>query len=208
MSGVQSIYQWQSLVSDVLEKVLSFDNLFKATLRIRMYHFEDEWRKQVELDGRQYMLNSIEHHDSEETEPQMKELLSIDAFLICFSITNTRGLEDMEKWYKMVCSVKEAPIGVVPVVFVGCKGDMEEERCISDFEVMQFAKSKGVPYILTSARARIGVDDAFYKMIREYLSGNWEGLHPEQWRELESGKVLFGEQLKKSESGKNKCCMM
>ncbi len=53
------------------------------------------------------------------------------------------------------------------MVVVGNKCDLESERVISMDEGKNYAKSKGIGFMETSARARKNVDEAFHELVRE-----------------------------------------
>lgn len=54
----------------------------------------------------------------------------------------------------------------VPMVLVGNKCDLPV-RSVIMFEAADVAKNYGIPFIETSAKTRMGVDDAFYTLVRE-----------------------------------------
>ena len=55
----------------------------------------------------------------------------------------------------------------VPMVIVGNKLDLDAERVVSQQEGKELAASFGCPWMETSAKARIRVEDAFYELVRE-----------------------------------------
>ena len=54
----------------------------------------------------------------------------------------------------------------VPMVLVGNKCDLPT-RNVDMSQAKDVAKSYGIPFIETSAKTRMGVDDAFYTLVRE-----------------------------------------
>lgn len=54
----------------------------------------------------------------------------------------------------------------VPMVLVGNKGDLPI-RAVDIAGANEVAKNYGIPFIETSAKTRMGVDDAFYTLVRE-----------------------------------------
>jgi len=52
------------------------------------------------------------------------------------------------------------------MVLVGNKCDLPQ-RAVDMKMVQEMAKSVGIPFIETSAKTRMGVDDAFYTLVRE-----------------------------------------
>ena len=53
------------------------------------------------------------------------------------------------------------------MVIVGNKLDLDAERVVSQQEGKELAASFGCPWMETSAKARIRVEDAFYELVRE-----------------------------------------
>ncbi|XP_062504447.1 GTPase KRas-like isoform X1 [Corticium candelabrum] len=54
----------------------------------------------------------------------------------------------------------------VPMILVGNKCDLPK-REVDSKHAGQVAKGYGIPYVETSAKTRMGVDDAFYSLVRE-----------------------------------------
>lgn len=52
------------------------------------------------------------------------------------------------------------------MVLVGNKCDLSY-RAVDMFGANEVAKNYGIPFIETSAKTRMGVDDAFYTLVRE-----------------------------------------
>jgi len=55
----------------------------------------------------------------------------------------------------------------VPMVVVGNKCDLESERQVSKAEGQDIAKSFGCPFLETSAKSRINVEESFFELVRE-----------------------------------------
>lgn len=58
------------------------------------------------------------------------------------------------------------PIGNGFVIVVGNKCDLPQ-RSVDMRIVQETARSYGIPFIETSAKTRLGVDEAFYTLVRE-----------------------------------------
>ena len=52
-------------------------------------------------------------------------------------------------------------------IIVGTKGDLEPESQVTDTEAVEYAKSLGTEYILTSAKSGYNVEEAFAALIRK-----------------------------------------
>ncbi|THV77944.1 ras-related protein RSR1, partial [Aureobasidium pullulans] len=120
---------------------------------------EDSYRKQIDVDGRQVILEIL---DTAGTEQFSKELYmkSGQGFLLVFSITSTSSLKELSELREQLVNLKDDP--AVPIVLVGNKSDLEEDRAVS--RAQAFAVSSGwgnVPYYETSARRRQNVNEVF-----------------------------------------------
>ena len=58
-------------------------------------------------------------------------------------------------------------VAEVPMILVGNKCDLEEERDVTTSEGKELAKLFNCPFFETSAKARINVEEVFYESVRE-----------------------------------------
>jgi Ras-related protein Rap-1B len=92
-------------------------------------------------------------------------------FLLVFSITNMNSLRELAELHDMIVRIKEDEN--VPLVIVGNKSDLEEDRQVSRQRVFQLAQQWGnAPYFETSARRRINVDDIFINVCRQIMEND------------------------------------
>ena len=66
------------------------------------------------------------------------------------------------------------PLCPQPMVLVGNKCDLESDRQVSSQEGKDLAKTFGCPFVETSAKQRVRVDDTFYDVVREIRRMNKE----------------------------------
>jgi len=83
-----------------------------------------------------------------------------DALLLVFDVTDPHSFEHCEQWLK---EVRQHTVDNPPeVILVGNKVDVPVEmRMVSAAAAEQFAKQNNIPYIETSARESVGVEEAF-----------------------------------------------
>merc|ERR1712130_713813 len=86
-------------------------------------------------------------------------------FLCTYSITSRSSFDEITSFREQVLRVKDE--NTVPMVLVGNKCDLNEERRVSTTEGQDLAKSFGCSLFETSAKARINVEEAFYELVRE-----------------------------------------
>lgn len=80
--------------------------------------------------------------------------------MLVFDITNSHSFTNIEKWIEE--SKNNAP--TVSMILVGNKAE-SKERVVSFAEASAYAEKVGIPYIETSAKTGLDVDNAFYLLI-------------------------------------------
>lgn len=91
-----------------------------------------------------------------------------DGFLLVFSIANMNSFYELSDLREQIIRVKDDVD--IPMVVVGNKCDMEEDREVPRARAFQLVQQWGSkPYYETSARRRINVDDAFINLCRQIL---------------------------------------
>jgi len=122
---------------------------------------EDSYRKQVVIDGETCLLDILDTAGQEEYSAMRDQYMRTgEGFLIVFAVNNAKSFEDITAYREQIKRVKDAE--EVPMVMVGNKCDLPT-RSVD----MQQARNYGIPFIETSAKTRMGVDDAFYTLVRE-----------------------------------------
>lgn len=89
-------------------------------------------------------------------------------FMLVFSITNINSFYELSELRDQIVRIKDD--NDVPLVVVGNKCDMEEDRVIPRARGFDIAKSWGnKPYFETSARRRVNVDETFVNLCRQII---------------------------------------
>jgi len=88
-----------------------------------------------------------------------------DGFLLVYSITSRNSFEEIPPLHRQVLRVKDR--GEVPVVLCGNNCHKENAREVAKQEGSDMAKVLKCPFIETSSRQNIKVEDAFYQLVRE-----------------------------------------
>merc|ERR1712241_582056 len=131
-----------------------------------------------------------------------------DGFLIVFAVDNRESFENVENFWTQIMRVREEQVRQkmtsghgregrdgcgVPIVLVGNKCDLwAGSRCVEADEAQKKARDafKGVPFVETSARTRMGVELAFQTLMREIR----------KYRKLAAGDS--------GSDGKKNCCTL
>lgn len=144
------------------------------TLQLIQNHFiseydptiEDSYRKQVTIDEETCLLDILDTAGQEEYSAMRDQYMrSGKGFLCVYSITNRGSFEEIAAFREQILRVKD--IDKVPMVLVGNKCDLDEERDVTQDEGKQMAASFGCPWMEASAKARIRCEDCFYELVRE-----------------------------------------
>jgi Ras-related protein Rap-1B len=94
-------------------------------------------------------------------------------FLLVFSITSLSSLTELHALRDQILRIKDA--SSVPIVLVGNKSDLEDDRAVSRSRAFAVSQSWGrVPYYETSAKRRANVDEVFRDLCRQIIRKDME----------------------------------
>ncbi|CCK71752.1 Ras family GTPase RAS1 KNAG_0H03380 [Huiozyma naganishii CBS 8797] len=147
----------------------------KSALTIRFIHshfvdeydptIEDSYRKQVILDGQVKVLDILDTAGQEEYSAMREQYMRTgEGFLLVYSVTSRTSFEELMTYYQQIQRVKDSDY--VPVVVVGNKSDLEDERQVSYDEGVALAQQMKAPFLETSAKQAINTDESFYTLAR------------------------------------------
>ena len=120
---------------------------------------EDSYRKQVEVEGQQCMLEILDTAGTEQF-TAMRDLYMKNGqgFVLVYSITAQSTFNDLQDLREQILRVKDSE--EVPMVLVGNKCDLEDERVVGKDQGLNMAKMFGnCAFMESSAKAKIGVTD-------------------------------------------------
>lgn len=127
---------------------------------------EDSYRKQVEVDGQQCMLEILDTAGTEQF-TAMRDLYMKNGqgFVLVYSITAQSTFNDLQDLREQILRVKDKDD--VPMVLVGNKTDLEAERVVGKEQGSTLARHFNCSFMETSAKAKIHVNDVFYDLVRQ-----------------------------------------
>jgi Ras-related protein Rap-1A/Ras-related protein Rap-1B len=127
---------------------------------------EDSYRKQIEVDGQQCMLEILDTAGTEQF-LSMRDLYmkTGHGFVLVYSITTQSTINDLAELREQILRVKGED--KVPMVLVGNKCDLENERAVGIEEGSSLADKFGMSFFEASAKARINVNEIFADLVRQ-----------------------------------------
>merc|ERR1739848_984060 len=128
---------------------------------------EDSYRKQVEVDNQQCMLEILDTAGTEQF-TAMRDLYMKNGqgFVLVYSITAQSTFNDLQDLREQILRVKDTDD--VPMVLVGNKCDLEDERVVGKDQGLNLARQfNNCSFMETSAKAKIGVNDLFFDLVRQ-----------------------------------------
>lgn len=130
---------------------------------------EDSYRKQVEIDGQQCMMEILDTAGTEQF-TAMRDLYMKNGqgFVLVYSITAQATFNDLMELHDQIVRVKDTQD--VPMILVGNKCDLEDERVVSKDQGQHLAKQFNCAFMEASAKVKINVPEIFYNLVRQINS--------------------------------------
>jgi small GTP-binding protein len=127
---------------------------------------EDSYRKQMEVEGQQCMLEILDTAGTEQF-TAMRDLYMKNGqgFLLVYSITAQSTFNDLADLREQILRVKDADD--VPIVLVGNKCDLEDERVVGKEQGQSLARQWNCAFMETSAKSKINVNEMFTDLVRQ-----------------------------------------
>lgn len=95
-------------------------------------------------------------------------------FLLVFSITSMASLNELSELREQISRIKDDEN--VPIVIVGNKSDLEEDRAVPRARAFALSQTWGnAPYYETSARRRANVNEVFVDLCRQIIRKDVQG---------------------------------
>ncbi|XP_061869681.1 ras-related protein Rap-1A isoform X1 [Colius striatus] len=128
---------------------------------------EDSYRKQVEVDCQQCMLEILDTAGTEQF-TAMRDLYMKNGqgFALVYSITAQSTFNDLQDLREQILRVKDTED--VPMILVGNKCDLEEERVVGKEQGQNLARQWcNCAFLESSAKSKINVNEIFYDLVRQ-----------------------------------------
>ncbi|KAJ6245190.1 ras-like protein rasd [Anaeramoeba flamelloides] len=127
---------------------------------------EDSYRRQVVIDEETCFLSILDTAGQDEFSAMRDTYMrNGEGFLLVYAINSLSSFKEIQSFRNHILRVKDADS--VPMVLVGNKIDLESDRKVSTEEGKELAERFGCLLVESSAKTRVGVEDAFYGLVRE-----------------------------------------
>jgi len=121
------------------------------------------------------MLDIIDTAGQEEFSAMRDQYMRVgEGFLLVFSLTTRGSFDELPPLREKILMVKDV-VGYYPMVVIGNKCDLENEREVSKLDLENLGKNFQCPVFEGSAKARINVEEAFKQVVREIVKFNSKG---------------------------------
>lgn len=142
-----------SLVTRIAED--TFAEKYRATMGT------DFKNANIQVDGRPVRLHMMELAGDPSYRTDSRTMLSNpDAILLVFDITEQATYDELDNWLEEARALGQPS---APIVLIGNKSDLSENRVVSQSQAEQFARDHNLSYIETSALNGTNVREAFVK---------------------------------------------
>jgi small GTP-binding protein len=127
---------------------------------------EDSYRKLIEVDGEQCMLEILDTAGTEQF-TAMRDLYMKNGqgFVLVYSIIAQSTFNELQDLRDQILRVKDAP--KVPMCLVGNKCDLADQRVVTTEQGQELAKKWDCTFLETSAKTKHNVDAIFYDLVRQ-----------------------------------------
>ena len=129
---------------------------------------EDRYKSNLNIDGTEYEVEILDTAGEEDYQNMMDMWISFgEGFLLVFAINERESFELIKGKHDRVIKGKH---GVkCPILLVGNKHDLAEERQVTQEEANQLAQSWGIEYIETSAKTNFNCKEAFERLAQKIV---------------------------------------
>ncbi|KAG1844904.1 ras family-domain-containing protein, partial [Suillus tomentosus] len=89
---------------------------------------------------------------------------SATGILLVYDVTDERSYNSIRTWY---AKIKQHASEDVNVILIGNKSDRTDKRVVPDIQGRALADELGMKFVETSAKAKEGVEEAFFTLARD-----------------------------------------
>jgi len=124
---------------------------------------EDSYRKQVMIDNETALLDILDTAGQEEfSSMQDQWMRDGKGFLLVYNITSRPTFDEVSVLHEKILRTKDTD--KVPIVLVGNKCDLKDERQVEYTEGAELAKKWNCPFFETSAKIKLNNEACFFRI--------------------------------------------
>ena len=97
-----------------------------------------------------------------------ERVIKANGFMLMYSINNRESFLSLHQFHNRI--VETRGTSDIPIVVVGNKCDLQNERVVSTEEGRTFAQSINAPFFETSAKTEININEPFEEIVRLFCS--------------------------------------
>ncbi|KAF9048492.1 small GTPase superfamily [Panaeolus papilionaceus] len=128
---------------------------------------EEEYRRTITVDGKLDSLEVLDTAGAEQfTSLNEVYIKSGRGFVLVFSLTQEASLQEVDNLRKQILRIKGGSTNV-PIVIVGTKLDLVNEREVQRATIQNLSAKWGLPFYETSAKRNWHVADVFEDLLRQ-----------------------------------------
>jgi len=131
---------------------------------------EETYETEITYEGKLHQVEIIDTAGQEEFTSFLDSSLSTgDAFMILYAINSLSSWNDLKTLRSKIFHGSEGKNAGhrIPMIIVGNKKDLDNDRDTSEESAQEYADSLRVPYIETSAKTGYNVKEAFHLIMSE-----------------------------------------
>ncbi|KAM9999660.1 hypothetical protein ACTFIZ_008137 [Dictyostelium cf. discoideum] len=126
---------------------------------------EDSYRKQCVIDDQVYMLDILDTAGQDElTAMRDQWIRSCEGFVLVYSVTSRSSFDQIAFFKEQIIRVLDNDD--VPIMMVGNKSDLDNERQVSYQEGKDLARCFGMSFMEVSAKTRSNIEEVFNETVR------------------------------------------
>ena len=122
--------------------------------------------------------------------------------LFVYDITNQESFNNIKNWIKDLQNVGNDIKGVI----IGNKLDLEQKRDVSKEDLEEIGKKNKMPFLETSAKQNINVNEGFDLLVNELLKGKNENQIVEMFSRKTRSDLSISSKTNSTKKQKSGCC--
>ena len=148
--------------------VFKFIN-YDLSKRDELNYIEDRFKIDKVIENKSYKIEILDTNGEDDYQQMLDMWISFgEGFLLVFSINDKYSFDFIQKKRERIIKGKHGERS--PMILVGNKVDLENNRKVSTEEAKKLAESWGIEYIETSVKANINCNEAFEKLVVQIAS--------------------------------------